>query len=827
MKNTQKPAMWKLAPLAFLTASVYAQDSGVTAAAAAAPAMPAAAAAPVDTAAPVRNGDMERIVVTATRRNTYVQETPLAITAYSQDTLNNNQVKDLASLTSMVPSLLVEQHGDSGGVHVYMRGVGSANHTELGDPAVAFYIDGIYVPRPQGATALMYDLSHVEVARGPQGTLNGRNSTAGAVNLVSGAPSTEKVFGSATIVAGDYHRIQTQGMINIPLSDDIALRIAAIKDSHDGYVDFRQGSNVLPGAKKYGAEDKMGARASLMWRFSPELKANFIADYYKDQGAGNVYLAAEPAAGTELRSALIDTPGTLDQSITTYKGKLNYHPSDALDLTYLGSWSRYKRTNANDADAGLFPGYKSENRTDWSQFDSYSHELQARSDNDAPFQWVGGLFFFGEKNKIRFDIDRSQISQETVAQDIANGSVIFVQPTVGQYASAMSFIQGNRQLKSKAAFVQASQQINDDIKVTAGARYTKDHKFDIGGQNWACPNWPANVPLGTTVLTADQIKQLVTPGSGPLNTHNIGPGGVVSTATCGNTPGDNTADLEYGQATWLGRVEYKLAPSILTYASVTTGFHSPAIGDGGATTKPEKLTSYELGLKSDLFDRALTLNLAAFHMKYKDKLESQVVNSVLANFNAAGATVNGVESEWTWRPTKVDRFTGNATWLDAKYDSFISCDVDAARANGQSCGSTAPNVDVGGSRLKHAPKFSTTLQYERDFMSSRGMFTPRLSAHYEGESFVGAGAFSNDVPGHAGVKTQKAYGTLDLSLRFQPLNKAYTAEIFVQNVTDREVKLDVVELCTDTGMPCQPKQQIYGAFYNAPRTAGARVSMKF
>ena len=770
---------------------------------------------------------MERIVVTATRRNTFVQETPLAITAYNQDTLQNNQVKDLASLTTMVPSLVVEQHGDSGGVHVYMRGVGSANHTELGDPAVAFYVDGVYSPRPQGATALMYDLSHVEVARGPQGTLNGRNSTAGAVNLVSGAPSTSKLFGSAGITVGDYRHLQTQGMINIPLSESVALRVAAIKDSHDGYVDFRRGSNVLPGSAKYGAGDQMGARGSLLWKLTPDLRATLIADYFVDTGAGNVYLSAEPVAGQQLRSALIDTPGRLDQSILTYKGKVSYKPNEATELSYLGSWSRYQRTNANDADAGQFPGFKSENRTDWAQFDSYSHELQARSDNDAPLQWVGGIFLFNEKNKIRFDIDRSQISQATVAQDLANGSVVFVQPTVGQYASAMSFIQSHRQLNSKAVFGQLSHQLNDQIKLTAGARYTKDHKYDIGGKNWACPNWPANVPLGSAVLSPDQMRQLVTPGSGLFNTHNIGPGGAISAAQCGNTPGDNTADLKYGQATWLGRVEYKLRPEMLLFGSVTTGFHSPAIGDGGAQTKPEKLISYELGFKSDLFERSLTLNLDAFIMKYTDKLESQVVNSVLANFNAAGATVKGLEAEWTWRPSKLDRLTGNATFLQAKYDDFLSCDVDTARANGQSCGSSAPLVNVGGSTMKHAPKFSTTLQYERDFMLGGGMLTPRASLHYEDMSFIGSGAFNGDVPGHAGVKRQAAYTTLDLSLRYQPANKAYTVEAFVQNATDKAVKLDVTELCTDTGMPCQPTQSIYGAFYNAPRTAGARVSVKF
>jgi iron complex outermembrane receptor protein len=166
-------------------------------------------------------------------------------------------------------------------------------------------------------------------------------------------------------------------------------------------------------------------------------------------------------------------------------------------------------------------------------------------------------------------------------------------------------------------------------------------------------------------------------------------------------------------------------------------------------------------------------------------------------------------------------------WPLARYDDFLSCDVDAARANGQACGTTAPAVNVGGSTLKHAPTFAATLMYERDFDIGKGRVTPRVSAHYETESFVGSGAFNNDVPGHAGVKQQQAYTTLDLSLRFEPRDKAYTAEVFVNNATDKEVKYDAVEVCTQVGAPCQPTQQIWAAYYNNPRTFGARVSMKF
>lgn len=778
-------------------------------------------AAPAAPAAPAASDDPQRIVVSATRRDTMLQDTPLAITAYTQETLANNQVKDLASLVSLVPSLLVEQHGDSGGVHVYLRGVGSANHTELGDPAVAFYIDGIYLPRPQGATALMYDLSRVEVARGPQGTLNGRNSTAGSVSLVSGAPSTSKVFGSASVTMGNYRHHQVQAMVNLPLGEDVALRVATIKDTQDGTVDFRKGSNVLPGAAKYGAVNQDGLRASLLWNVTPDLKATLIADYFKDTGAGNVYLQAEPGP-QKLRSALIDTPGTLDQQIMAYKAKLQYKPSESTQIQYLGSWSRYERKNANDADAGLMPGFKAENRTEWSTFDSNSNELQFRSDTSDPFQWIVGAFLFNEKNKIRFDIDRSAISLATLNQSIANNAVIFVQPTVGQYASAMSFIQPDRELKSKSVFFNVSQELGPQTKVTGGMRYTKDDKSDVGGRNWACPNWPNPGVFGAPTAA----NELVTPGAGLVNTHNIGPGGVIDATTCGRDyQNTNDATLSYSKLTYLVRGEYKLDKDSLLFASVTTGFHSPAMGDGGATTKPESLTSYELGYKADLLGNMLSLNIDAFVMKYKDKLESQVVNNVLANFNAAGATVKGIEAEFAFRPTKQTRITGNATYLKAVYDSFLSCDTDSARANGQSCGSTAPLVNVGGSVMKHAPKFATTVQFEQDFPTGSGTLTPRASLHYEAESFIGTGAFSQDVPGHPGVKNQAAYSTVDLSLRFAPTSKAYTLEAFVNNATDKAVKLDVNDLCGD--LACTAKQQLFGAFYNAPRTMGARVSVKF
>jgi iron complex outermembrane receptor protein len=207
----------------------------------------------------------------------------------------------------MVPNLSVEQHGDSGGVHVFLRGVGSTNHTELGDPAVAFHIDGVYSPRPQGATALMFDLASVEVARGPQGTLFGRNATAGSINLVTAKPKFGEAGGSFSGVVGDRNRIGLQAALNVPLADTAALRIAAISERQDGWVEFQERSYVQPGARKYGAVDQMGVRTTLVWEPTENLKTTTALEYFRDQGAGNISLMQTPREGEKWNSALTRT----------------------------------------------------------------------------------------------------------------------------------------------------------------------------------------------------------------------------------------------------------------------------------------------------------------------------------------------------------------------------------------------------------------------------------------------------------------------------------------------------------------------------------------
>lgn len=768
-------------------------------------AQPAAAqsAGEAAAAAEVQGEQIEKIVITATKRGTLLQETPLAVTAYNQATLSNAGVKDLTSLQAMIPNLTVEQHGDSGGVHVFMRGVGSTNHTELGDPAVAFHVDGVYSPRPQGATVLMYDLSHVEVARGPQGTLSGRNATAGAVNLETAKPRFDRLGGSGELIIGNYNRIGLQSMLNIPLSNTLAVRIAAINDKHDGYVDFQPRSNVQPGTRKYMAGDQTGVRSTLAWNPSDAFDLLAAVEYYRDTGTGTVLLMQQPRAGQDRYSALIDTPGNLNQRNITYRTRMNYRPSDALELTYIGSTSTLKRENSNDWDAGVQPGFKQEHRTEWSKFDNYTHELQLKStDQSSPLQWIVGGFMIHEDNKIRFDID---IAQSALTPGLAPIVVNPVAP--GDTAFGMSFIQPERLLDSKALFGQGTYDLRNGVKLTLGARYTREQKEDRGGRNWVCPDFGATVAQGG---------------------HLIGPGGPVTRETCrsayagDSTPpgtgtwpggGDNTAmSPEDSAATWLGRVEYAFSRDVNGYASVSTGFKSGGFGDGGRFFKPEFITNYELGLKSEWLNRALAVNVAAFAMRYRDMQVSSVERlpsgqqQVVTN-NAATARINGIETEINWRITPAQRLMGNFNILKATYGDFITCDSAY-----QDC--SRESINLKGNKLRHAPRFSTTFAYEHDIMLGSGRLTPRVQAHYQTKSYVSE---FNRTPGAVpDAREQKAYTTVDASLRYESPKRDWLAEVFVMNATDKAIK-------TDANLV----QGVWTAFYNAPRTAGVRLSAKF
>ncbi|EQB32771.1 TonB-dependent receptor [Sphingobium ummariense] len=796
-----------------------------------APALAQDAAAP-QAAQPTDNGG--DIIVTATRRETTLQSTPIAVSAFGQAQLDRQQVKDVTDLARFVPSLQFNQQGDQSAVLLTLRGIGNDSaYTEVADPEVAIYVDGIYSPRSQGASVLMYDMERVEVLRGPQGTLFGRNATVGALSLISAKPKLGVFEGNVEVVAGNYDRLGVRGAINIPVTDTLAFRVAFVTDRHDGYADFQPAPDV-PGinrsafvttGKKYYAADQQSGRVSMLWKPSDRFSWNLSAEGFLDNGAPVIGLLQTPRAGTKRWSTLSDTAPDTDRYSVAVRSAMNYDITDGIQLSYIAGWSRIGGSTQTDADAGALPptgqvdadgndlplGAFGENRTLSSRYDFQSHEIQLKSTGEQAIDWILGAYYSHEKNRIRFDIDQRNGYRD------------------GTFSWAGSFIQANRQIDSRAVFGQAVWHVNDAIRVTGGLRYTSDKKEDIGGRNVTFSGCPATLPADACQggifgaypgATAEELVALL-------------PGFSIS---------NNDVKGKWDKVTYLGRVDADLAEDVLGYASISTGFKSGNIQDNAGLTDPETLTNYEVGLKSRFLDRRVTLNLAAYYSDFKGYQVNQavtfrdaagnVVRSQIVTQNADGAKAYGLEAELTANITDADRLQFSGTLQKTKLDDLES--VDGRLYDG---GKASSIVQLKGNELAHAPRFSATASYEHDFeMASGAMITPRFTTHYETKSwlsyfngdanpFVNANNPADNMPNRGTNGTdwdrQKAYFRSDASIRFVSADKSYSVEAFVQNIENSKIR-------TGAGAFGAPRYEpVFLSNLQPPRTWGVRARANF
>ena len=797
-------------------------------------AIPALAQVAAPTAPPLAPQEeasgVDDIIVTATRRATTLQSTPIAVSAFSQESLDRQQVNNVTDLARFVPSLQFNQQGDQSAVLLTLRGIGNDSaFTEVADPEVAIYVDGIYSPRAQGASVLMYDLERVEVLRGPQGTLFGRNATVGALSLISAKPRIGEYSANVEGIVGDYARVGSRGSINLPISDTLAARFAFVTERHDGYADFQPAPNVpnvdrsafVTTGKKYYAQDQQSARASLLWAPNDRFTWNLSAEGFLDNGSPVISLLQTPRAGTDLFSTLSDTAPDTDRYSAAVRSTMEFNLNDHMQVSYIGGYSRLGGSTQADADAGalpptggfdpvtgkqLFLGAFGENRTVNSRYEFQSHEFQLKSIGDQTIDYILGAYYSHEKNSIRFDVDQRD--------GYRNGST---------RAFVGSFIQANRQIDSLAAFGQATWNVSDSLRVTGGLRYTEDTKEDIGGRNVTSTTCPPSLPAGACEggifgaypdATAEELVLLL-------------PGFQIS---------NNDVKGSWGQLTYLARVDADLTDDTLGYASLSTGFKSGNIQDGGQTTDPETITNYEVGVKQRLFDRRATLNLAAYYSDFKGYQVNQVINirdssgtivsSQVGTQNAEGATAYGFEAEFVANLTDKDRLTFSGAVQKTELDTLVA--IDGRFDDG---GNLALARDLAGNELAHAPRFSGTVTYEHDFLlPNGGRITPRGTIHYETASWLSF--FNGDnrtrtlqngstVVYGGDFDRQKAYTRSDVAVRYTAPEDRYVVEAFVQNIEDEKVRTGASTFGPTRYDP------VFLSVYQAPRTFGMRVSASF
>jgi iron complex outermembrane receptor protein len=754
---------------------------------------------------------VQEVIVTATKRDTSLQTTPIAITALNSTTLADQHVNTVEDMVHLVPSFSATSQGDHGVITLTMRGIGNDSaKTEYADPEVALFVDGVYAPRAEGAAELLLDLERVEVLRGPQGTLWGRNSTVGAANFITAKPRLGgDMTGYLQAGAGSYNRFGARGAVNLPVTDTWALRVAFAEEKHDGYVDFQKpnlpsvaaqhaawltagspGGTFQPinpndfveGGPKYDAQDQAALRVSSLWKPTSNLTWNLSYEYFQDRGTPNMNLMQNPRPGEPFWSTLAEVAPYLHRDVHTIRSRVDYNFSDSVGLSYIAGYSHYYGASDFDQDGGVqvptsfaTGATYQDDRTDWSHYTNWSHEIELKSLGKQTVDWILGLYYAGEDNNIRFDIP------------IFNGT------KQGTVAWQGSFIQPKETVDSKAVYGQATYNVTDALHVTAGFRYTWDIRTNVGGTNnaWTYDPSVPQVPLD--------------PDTNPLQTPAF------------STYQHNDGTYHHGALTWLARLDWDVTTNMMAYASVSTGYKSGGLQDGGLVYAAETLTNYEIGTKNRLWDGRVTFNNALYLEDFQNYQSSQPVTFAdgshgLDISNVGGTTtVWGFESELQARLTSDDQAVLTFATVHSKLGSLpFAGSNDYSNLPPCSNPFISQCMNVSGNSLPHNPSASVTLLYQHDFHLTGGAtLSPRINTHYETATWL---SYFHDGPGDQ----QKAYTRTDLGLKYNAGAKPWSVDLYVQNVEDGKVRTDTI---VNSG--------VYLSQYLPPRTVGANLKVDF
>ena len=556
--------------------------------------------------------ELGEIVVTAEKRETNLQKTPIAITAISGATLNAQGIHDATGLNQLVPNLQIST--DQPDVQIVIRGVASLNNGPGNDPAVAFMVDGVYLSRSTAAGGPFFDLDHVEVLRGPQGTLYGRNADAGTISIVPKTP-TDRYEAEAAIEFGNYSLISNYGMFNLPLNDEIDLRAAFMSIKHDGFI-----------VGGFDDADNISGRVQILAKLTDNLEIRLYGDYYHQGGAGGADVAApflNPQNHWDNTVGLqAQTPAGMANLL------LGYPPNTAKTDDMVWNVHAYVQWDVDFAKLTYIPAFV---QTDvhWGpvyggganvDVKRVSHEntqeLRLTSTDDAAkaggLKWTGGLYWFHEDQT-----DRSFAA--------------FANPVDVTLSPADILITGIVHSSSYATFGQATYALLDNVRLTAGGRYTWDSKSIAGTNLITVPGLPAFPTL---------------PYSG---------------------------DKSWTNFSWKTGAEWDVTPDTMAFVTVATGYKAGGFREtpGANAYDSEKLTDYELGVKNRFLSNRLQANLAAFYYDYQNYQAYDISGGQNLTFSVGPSKLYGIELETNYLVTADDRIDFAGSYEEGKFGTFV------------------------------------------------------------------------------------------------------------------------------------------------------------
>ena len=797
---------------------------------------------------------LEEVLVTAQRRETDLQTTPVAISAYTGETLAENKVFTVADLAANVPafSLTALTPLDA---ELNIRGITNTRlDSPTADPSVGTFVDGVYMGRTGDLNFDFYDLERIEVIRGPQGVLLGKNVVGGALSVITAKPQFEN-SGNALVSYGNYDSMLASGYITGGITESWAGRFSVQGRKHDGYAE-----DIL---HNRDVDDLESIQARVQLLYGPDGSAwrgRLALDYNRDETNG-LNTVAVAGGTTQCETSYLRTNCTRPWSnLRRYLGLTDPRKNVAQSVQYAGEnriqqfmerdgfgtvldieWQGsaftfnsltgyrdgegrqlYDQTGAGpealgwsvpqwqayiafvNATYGTRPATSNNGQFLFAQpvgeqakVKQFSQELRLTSNNaDSRLDWIGGVYFKSD------DIDKTDrfIGENFLGAVLPGGN------------NPLSTLSGenrwvnNGKIENYAAFAQLGFKLTDALKLSVGARYTHDKKegnvsgFVVATGDRFSPNDPR------PNVTIEGLCRTPTGGIvSPTPAACVAPNQWIYSAGTGfATPYSESWNKMTPQAT----LDWTVSDDLFLYATVAKGFKGGGFDDtpaniAQATTPfdPEEATNYEIGFKSSWLERRMRLNADVFMMDYKDLQVTQTNAACLCNItdNAASAEIKGVEAEFEFAATERLRLSLAGSYVDAKYEDFLESAINP---------STGQRLDSSGNRLQRTPE--TQLTGGVDLTLPVGQLGDALNfrVNYTWQSDL---FWATD-----NIAREPSYGLLDARIALAPPDAKWAVALWGKNLTDELYRINIISFFGE-----EVSQ------FGLPRTYGIDLSWKF
>ena len=712
------------------------------------------------------------IVVTATRRSENLQKVPITMSAFKGETLTTLGIKSNLDLPQLTPGLSFTR--TLVGVNAFMRGVGTTTAGYSTEVPIATYIDGLYLPNSAAASFSFNNIERIEVLKGPQGTLYGRNTTGGLIHVITKEPD-DITRVDASVGYASYDTVNFNFYGSTPLTDTLAANFAATYiNQGNGW-----GQNIGLNTDAFKIHD-IGFQGKLKWQPAAATTITlrgFYDNLKSDQGnAAAIFPGSVANDGTSFLGKY-----QIKSRIAPFVEQRQYNISlkAEQDLTFatLTSITGYINNLSpsfsiqNAAFGNLVPGQGAVNLGGYQTAKTFSQELQLASNPSASaLKWMTGLFYYRDDSLVRTEVFGTCVASTCVPPAPFRTS-------------------GFANTRSLAGFGEGTYNLTPATAITLGLRYTRDEKT-LTGLLEPIPGFPNSFPAfppGAVTRPGDPFAGF--------------PNGIPTAVT-------------FGKLTSKAVLAHDLTRDVHAYMSFNRGFKSGGYNPIAFTnppSRPEVLDAYEVGVKSELFDRSLRLNVAGFYYDYKDiQLRSTAPPALPGGsilFNAASAHMRGIDADFLLAVVKGLTVNGGLEYLDAKYAAFPGGTCTSPRLIGGPVlgGVASVPCDLSGKRPPSAPKFSFNLGATYTFNTQVGTFALTANDSYKSSYF-----WESD-----NRLKQDAYHLINASLTWTANDPRYSVQLFGRNLGDKYYFASGAEGSNDAYLPA------------APRTYGVKMSYRY